>query len=132
MKTQNTDSYHENRHSGFTLVELIVVITILVILGAIAFVSLRNYALDARDSKRITNVRTISQGFDLKIVAGKPIVTEDTATTPNIALSGSVLMMTGYYGDINTRLLVSLGVSGNDLAVSDGFQSYKYSYFPTD
>lgn len=40
--------------------------------------------------------------------------------------------MTGYYGDINTRLLVSLKVSGNDLTTNDGFQTYKYSYYPTN
>lgn len=46
-------------NSGFTLVELIVVITILAVLGTIAFVSFQGYALSARDSTRITDVRSI-------------------------------------------------------------------------
>jgi prepilin-type N-terminal cleavage/methylation domain-containing protein len=36
---------------GFTLVELIVVITILAILGTIAFISLGGYAQDAKNAK---------------------------------------------------------------------------------
>jgi len=39
---------------AFTLVELIVVITILAILGTIGFISLQGYAVVARDTTRIT------------------------------------------------------------------------------
>ena len=41
---------------AFTLVELIVVITILAILWTIAFISLQWYSKDARDSIRISDV----------------------------------------------------------------------------
>lgn len=54
---------------GFTLVELIVVITILVILATIAFMTLGDYPMEARDSKRQTQVSTI---FDkMKIISAK-------------------------------------------------------------
>lgn len=45
--------------SGFTLVELIVVITILAILGTIAFISFWNYTTSARDSNRLTDIKNI-------------------------------------------------------------------------
>lgn len=45
----------------FTLVELIVVITILAILGTIAFVSFNNYTVWARDSTRLADLATISK-----------------------------------------------------------------------
>lgn len=38
--------------------------------------------------------------------------------------------MTGYYGPINKELLQSLKITGNDIANYDGFQEYRYSYFP--
>ncbi|MFK7780612.1 MAG: prepilin-type N-terminal cleavage/methylation domain-containing protein, partial [Candidatus Gracilibacteria bacterium] len=41
---------------AFTLVELIVVITILAILGTIAFISLQGYSKSSRDSVRISDV----------------------------------------------------------------------------
>lgn len=49
----------------FTLVELIVVITILAILGTIAFISLQWYAKDARDSVRIQDVANIKKSLEL-------------------------------------------------------------------
>ncbi len=44
---------------GFTLVELIVVITILAILATIGFLALSGYSQDAKDSAIKTNVRSV-------------------------------------------------------------------------
>jgi prepilin-type N-terminal cleavage/methylation domain-containing protein len=44
---------------GFTLVELIVVVTILAILWTISFIALQWYSQEARDSKRISDVRSL-------------------------------------------------------------------------
>ena len=44
---------------AFTLVELIVVITILAILWTISFISFQNYSKEARDAKRMTDVRNL-------------------------------------------------------------------------
>jgi prepilin-type N-terminal cleavage/methylation domain-containing protein len=46
-------------YKAFTLVELILVITILAILWTIAFISLQGYSRDARDSKRISDIRQL-------------------------------------------------------------------------
>jgi len=43
----------------FTLVELIVVITILAILWSIAFISLQGYSADARNSKRTSDLNSL-------------------------------------------------------------------------
>lgn len=50
---------------GFTLVELIVVITILAILWTIAFISLEWYSKDARDSTRLSDMSKIKTSLDL-------------------------------------------------------------------
>lgn len=47
--------------SGFTLVELIVVITILAILWTVGFVSLKSYSSSARDSNRLTTLSNIEK-----------------------------------------------------------------------
>lgn len=40
--------------------------------------------------------------------------------------------MTGYYGVVNDALLESIKVSGKDTVAYDGFQEYRYSYFPNE
>jgi type II secretory pathway pseudopilin PulG len=47
------------------LVELIVVITILAILGTIAFISLQGYSKTARDSARISDMSRIKTSLEL-------------------------------------------------------------------
>lgn len=50
---------------AFTLVELIVVITILAVLWTIAFISFQNYVLSSRDSKRTTDIKNIVKSLEL-------------------------------------------------------------------
>lgn len=56
------------KKEGFTLVELIVTITILAILWTIAFISLQWYSRDARDSKRLEMLNLIYSGFELDML----------------------------------------------------------------
>lgn len=76
-----------NTKSAFTLVELIVVITILAILGTIAFISLQGYSADARNSKRTSDIGNIQSAMSLKMVEGVPVMSfvDATATVNEIA-----------------------------------------------
>lgn len=47
------------RFPGFTLAELIVVITILAILATVGFIALSGYSQDAKNSAVATNVRSL-------------------------------------------------------------------------
>lgn len=60
----------KNLKKWFTLVELIVVITILAILGTIAFISLQGYSADARNSKRTSDINSISSQVNIKSTEG--------------------------------------------------------------
>ncbi len=59
--------YRQNQ-KAFTLVELIVVITILAILWTIAFISLQWYSRDARDSVRVSDLSNIEKQLELYLV----------------------------------------------------------------
>lgn len=63
-----------NTKNAFTLVELIVVITILAILGTIAFISLQGYSADARNSKRTSDLGNIQSAISLKQIEGVPLL----------------------------------------------------------
>ena len=81
-----------NTKNAFTLVELIVVITILAILGTIAFISLQGYSADARNSKRTSDIGNIQSAISLKAVEGVPLlsfVSDSTSSLSWVALAGS-------------------------------------------
>ncbi|MDF1682370.1 MAG: type II secretion system protein [Patescibacteria group bacterium] len=59
-----------NTKKAFTLVELIVVITILAVLGTIAFISLQGYSGEARDSKRLSDVNNLSKAVSTELARG--------------------------------------------------------------
>ena len=56
---------NKQKKQAFTLVELIVVITILAILWTIAFISLQWYSRDSRDSVRISDVSNMKTSLEL-------------------------------------------------------------------
>lgn len=63
---------YKHKTKAFTLVELIVVITILAILWTIAFISLQWYSRDARDSTRISDLSSMKTSLELfQLDAGK-------------------------------------------------------------
>jgi len=62
---QNTQILKRQDKWAFTLVELIVVITILAILWTIAFISLQGYSSQARDSKRLSDIQNIKKSLEL-------------------------------------------------------------------
>jgi len=63
-----------NTKKAFTLVELIVVITILAILGTIAFISLQGYSADARNSKRTQDINSIAGAVNVKVTEGASLM----------------------------------------------------------
>jgi len=68
-------------YRGFTLVELIVVITILVILGTIAFVSLSGYSGSARDGSRVSDLANLSKGIDIAYIKSSSYPIPDNSFT---------------------------------------------------
>lgn len=64
---------------GFTLTELIVVISILAILGLIAFISIAGYVSSARDAVRASDISNLSQGIELVATKNGTYPTPDNA-----------------------------------------------------
>lgn len=79
-----------NTKSAFTLVELIVVITILAILGTIAFISLQGYSADARNSKRTSDLGSIQSAVSLKQVEGVSLNSFMVTNSANVIATPSI------------------------------------------
>lgn len=89
MNTQKIQTSTDIR--GFTLVELIVVITILVILGTIAFLNLGGMSGSARDSQRTSDLNQINQQIMvLQAKNGVPYTSMLSGTVANAILNPSI------------------------------------------
>jgi prepilin-type N-terminal cleavage/methylation domain-containing protein len=115
-------------NKGFTLVELIVVITILAILGTIGFLSLQGYSANARDSKRTSDLRSLSTSVTTQATSGVAYTAFANGTASggltNIALAGLAAGTVGsaYVGGIPNY--TTLGVDAGKFKDPQG-QDYK-------
>lgn len=76
---------------GFTLAELIVVITVLAILATVGFVALSGHLSSARDSTRMTEVGQISRSVELSAVQnGKYPMPAASESVPLRTFTGGV------------------------------------------
>ena len=115
---------------GFTLVELIVVITILAILGTIAFISLQGYSQDAKNSKVTSDLRTLASSIETRLTDGMDLTTivdtdkkatntvdNNVSTFGNVSLDTPVVIddtaTTGNY-EVGTINFISLKQNGTD------------------
>lgn len=90
-------SVRNARASAFTLVELIVVISILAILATAGFLSIQGYSVRARDSSRVSDLANISKGLDLLIAKGNSLPIPG-APSLDITASGTIIGRQGYAG----------------------------------
>ena len=120
--------YHQTKVSaqkGFTLVELIVVISILVILGTIGFLSVGSYLASARDTVRISDISHLAVALDwYKLrVGGYPSVSRDF---PNktVTYLGSEVFSEGVIWDSFIRILGSIVKTPVDPKYTSVFYDY--------
>lgn len=117
------------QNKGFTLVELIVVITILAILGTIAFISLQGYGAEAKNSKVTSDLRNLVSAIETKrtrdsavtlgsLITNNPKTANDISATARVAgsstASGVVVAGSGATYDVWNIDFSALGQNGDD------------------
>ncbi|MDD2871873.1 MAG: prepilin-type N-terminal cleavage/methylation domain-containing protein, partial [Candidatus Gracilibacteria bacterium] len=106
---------------AFTLVELIVVITILAILGTIAFMALQGYSTSARDSTRLSDLSSMKTSLELfELDAGKY---PQASSGVNITYSGATVWNQGTFGET-----VFANVDRLDKIPTDPLTEKEYTY----
>ena len=111
----------KNTKKAFTLVELIVVITILAILGTIAFISLQGYSADARNSKRTSDLNSLASKMNIQITEGTSVMSFVSGTSASLtgaSIAGTWTTTSDYAAGIPNYLV--LGVKSSDFQDPSG------------
>lgn len=108
------------RLHAFTLVELIIVITILAILVTIGFIQYNGYVMDARNSARLNDIGEISKAAQ-SYIASKNIVPTLSGGT-SVTASGKTIRI---QGDANSDFLSKIHISNTSDPLD--LQSYAIS-----
>ena len=116
----------KNTKKAFTLVELIVVITILAILGTIAFISLQGYSQEAKNSKVTSDLRNITSAIETDSTRNgtllSDVITGNQAAAKNdvawtfgsgITLDAASAAVGGNY-EVGTINFAAIGQNGED------------------
>ena len=84
------------KNKAFTLVELIVVITILAVLATVAFISLQWHAQNSRDAVRQSDIKAIQKQLSFFILKDNKYPVPDDKI--NITASGTIINYQWYAG----------------------------------
>ncbi|MEF2175548.1 MAG: fibrinogen-like YCDxxxxGGGW domain-containing protein [Candidatus Absconditabacteria bacterium] len=82
---------------SFTLIELIIVIAVIAVLGASAFLVLSQWMSKSRDSRKIADLGTIDTAISISITSNDKLPVPDNKT--DILFSGNIVWEVGYFGD---------------------------------
>ncbi|MEF2175464.1 MAG: fibrinogen-like YCDxxxxGGGW domain-containing protein [Candidatus Absconditabacteria bacterium] len=82
---------------SFTLIELIIVIAIIAVLGASAFLVLSQWMSKSRDSRKIADLGTIDTAINVSFTSKDKLPKPDNMT--NITFGGVKVWELGYFGD---------------------------------
>lgn len=117
---------HRKAHA-FTLIELVVVITILAILGTIGFLSVGGFSSRARDSGRAADVAQVSKSLDLSIIAVGDYPAPDQFFT--VTYSGGAVWHQGTVGNgVIQKLHTSISGGGLDSRPTDPLNGAEFTY----
>lgn len=92
------------RRAGFTVVELIITITIMAILLTVSVVSLRNVQANARDEERKTDITNLAMFFERKYTR------DNGSYLPNYAVSTNAYLESFFFTGVDRRDLRAPGV----------------------
>ncbi|USN58195.1 MAG: prepilin-type N-terminal cleavage/methylation domain-containing protein [Candidatus Peribacteria bacterium] len=111
----------QHKKYAFTLVELIVVITILAILGTLSFVYFQSYTQNARDGVRVSDMGTIKKSLGIYVIQRGSY--PEPSDGVDITYSGATIWTQGTFGESMFRNLSTV-----NKVPTDPLSSSNYTY----
>ncbi|MDD5769495.1 MAG: hypothetical protein PHE25_00860 [Candidatus Gracilibacteria bacterium] len=108
-------------NKAFTVVELTIIITILAILGTLAFLGFKQYTGNTRDSNRLQTIQNIESGLQLAYAKTKKYSQGENNIT--ILSGGTIIGYQGDFGDNNAKI-----INMNTVPL-DPLDNQKYTYY---
>jgi prepilin-type N-terminal cleavage/methylation domain-containing protein len=99
---------------GFTIVELIITITIMGILLLLTVVSITSSQVAARDDERISDVESIQSALENFYAVGTSSFTT-VGQYPPVSITNSTTISQSFFPDINLKSLMAPGVTDTTL-----------------
>lgn len=109
------------RQRGFTIVELVVVLTIMAILLTLAIVGLNSSQVNARDEKREADIAAIARGLEVRYKQGNPRIT----SAPGVDYSAG-----GYPGVLEYLHLLGWDLTANNFVPAQVVGGYLTDALP--
>jgi prepilin-type N-terminal cleavage/methylation domain-containing protein len=111
------------KHYGFTIVELLIVITIMGVLLILNVADLGGSQVSARDSERRTDVETIALFLDTYFTSGSLAATTVGQYPSTVWSSGTAVYMQQALGDINVQSITAPGITDPTLTLKSATNS---------
>lgn len=105
---------------GFTLIELMIVIAIISILGALAFVSYQNFTIRSQVNAGLADIRSAMTGFE-EAVSARGLTTfshADIGLTTTTARCETILIDPGAEGSLECTLIGHPAIRGGVITLS--------------
>lgn len=109
------------RQRGFTIVELVVVLTIMAILLTLAIVGLNSSQINARDEKRKSDIAAIARGLEVRYKQGNPRV---------ISTPGNYTVAGGYPSVLEFLHILGSDMTSNNFNPTQVVNGYLTDAFP--
>ncbi|MEH6390003.1 MAG: prepilin-type N-terminal cleavage/methylation domain-containing protein, partial [Pseudomonas profundi] len=96
-------------NSGFTLIELMIVVAIIGILAAIAIPSYQGYIIKTQVNRAVSELAIYKTPFEIRLASGASVSDSDIGYNPSNLIDASYVPVTASIADGSGHLQVTMG-----------------------
>lgn len=117
------------QHSGFTIVELLIVIVVIAILAAISIVAYNGIQTRARDSQRSSDISAIVKGLELYYIDKGSYPTVGGSTSPGMNSGWATTADASWQNLVNALKPYASNLGADPTSTAGVWNAFNYSYY---